>query len=90
MRNLLITLTVIEVALVVAVLAIYLTKINRSLRTISDYLGKVTFGVRAIETQLEPVGPGVTRVNQQLAGVAEAMEQLRGLAASPDGGSARG
>ena len=51
MRNLLITLSVLEVLLVVTVLAYYLIQISKSLHNASAHLGKVTYGVRAVETQ---------------------------------------
>jgi len=85
-RALLIVLTAVEVLLVVVVLATYLVRINRSLRTTSRYLGKVSFGVRAIETQCAPIGPVVGRINGQLAGIAEALAGVAALAAQRAGG----
>ena len=74
MRTLLIVLTVVEIVIVVAALAVYLIAIARSLERTSRNLGKVTFGVRAIETQCSSIGPSVTRVNEQLNGIAGALE----------------
>ena len=51
MRNLLITLTVVEIALVIAVLAFYLIRISASLHETARHLAKSTYGVRAVETQ---------------------------------------
>jgi hypothetical protein len=62
----LVILTVVEVAIVVGVLAIYLILIDRHLRVISAYLGKLAFGVRAVETQTSPIGPSVLRINATL------------------------
>lgn len=83
MRTVLIAVTAVEIALVVAVLATYLVKIAQSLRATAGYLGKTNFGVRAIESQCAPIGPSVTRINNQLttiskalAGVADMAEQL--------------
>ncbi len=74
MRALLITLSVVEILIVVAALAIYLWAISASLNRISRNLGKVSFGVRAIETQCSSIGPSVTRVNEQLNVIAGALE----------------
>ena len=76
MRALLIVLTVIEIAVVVAVIALYLVAIAASLRRTSANLAKVTFGVRAIETQCSSIGPSVTRINEQLTGIVAALETV--------------
>ena len=80
MTALLVTLTVVEVVLVVAVLAYYLIRIAASLRRSSAQLAKVAFGVRAIETQCDAIGPSVLRINDQLSGVAAALRDLTELA----------
>ncbi len=76
MTALLVTLTVIEVVLVVAVLAYYLARIGASLRRTSALLAKVTFGVRAIERQTEPVGPRLREINGALEQAATALDDL--------------
>jgi predicted PurR-regulated permease PerM len=81
MIPLLIALTVVEILLVVAVLAVYLVKIAQSLQNTIGYLGKVSFGVRAIETQVETVGPSVVRINDQLDAIAAELAELERLAA---------
>ncbi len=73
MRTLLITLTVLEVALVIGVVAFYLIRISRSLYMTAQHLAKVTFGVRAVETQCSSIGPSVTRINEQLDGISAAL-----------------
>lgn len=73
MRTLLITLTVLEVLLVVGVISFYLIWISRSLVLTAKHLAKVTFGVRAVETQCSSIGPSVTRINEQLDGIATAL-----------------
>ncbi len=85
MTPLLVTLTIVEIGLVVLVLVYYLARIAASLRRTSTLLGKVAFGVRAIETQCEVIGPSVLTVNDQLAGIADALADLTGLsdAAAP-------
>ncbi len=76
MTALLVTLTVIEIALVVGVLAVYLILIGRKLRVVSNVLGKVAFGVRAVESQTAPIGPSVLRINQRLGEINDALGQL--------------
>ncbi len=66
-------LTILEIAGLVVVLAIYLTTISRLLNSISANLGRITFGVRAVETQCAVIGPAVDRINSNLA------ETARGL-----------
>ena len=73
MRTLLITLSVIEVVIVVAALAYYLIQISKSLHETSRHLAKITFGVRAVETQCSTIGPNVVRVNEQLTAIAGAV-----------------
>ncbi len=80
MTALLVTLTVIEIVLVVLVLVYYLSRIAGSLRRTSVLLGKVAFGVRAIETQCSVIGPSVLTVNEQLVGIAGALRSLTDLA----------
>ncbi len=86
MRELLIAGSLVEIALVVLVLAVYLVRIARSLRSTAAALAKVSFGVRAIETQCAPIGPSVVRINGQLEIVAGALEKLAVLA---DGAGSR-
>ena len=76
MNLLLVMLTVLEVALLVAVLAIYLISIERRLGSISKILGKVAFGVRAVNTQTATVGPSVTKLNSTLQEIETALGPL--------------
>lgn len=80
MTALLITLTLVEVALVLGVIAGFMIAIARSLRRTAVTLGKVAFGVRAIETQTASVGPGVVAINERLAVIAGAFGDLTSLA----------
>jgi hypothetical protein len=89
MTGLLVTLTIVEIVLVVAVLVYYLVRIAASLRRTATLLGKVSFGVRAIETQTEVIGPSVTKVNEQLVTVADALADLTDLATSAAGPTRR-
>lgn len=66
MTGLLVFLTVLEIALVVGVLAAYITLITRRLRRISVYLGKIAFGVRAVDTQTAAIEPAAGRINSGL------------------------
>jgi len=90
MTALLVTLTVAEIVLVLAVLVYYLVRIAASLRRTSVLLGKVAFGVRAIETQTSVIGPAVLTVNDQLAGISRALGDLAGLADAAAGGAPDG
>jgi hypothetical protein len=68
-------LTVVEIAGLVVVLAIYLTAISRLLNSISANLARITFGVRAVETQCAVIGPAVDRINGNLSETANALNQ---------------
>jgi uncharacterized protein YoxC len=74
LNTLLIVATLVEVALVVTVLAVYLIAIAASLRKVSHTLGLITFGVRAIERQTQPIGPTLKATNQALEQVAGALD----------------
>ena len=87
--TLLVTLTVLEIALVAVVLVYYLIRVAASLRRTSVLLGKVAFGVRAIETQCNVIGPSVLKVNDQLVGVADALADLTDLADAAAGPAPR-
>lgn len=76
MNTALIVVTIVEAALVVVVLAVYLIAIASVLRRVSATLGLITFGVRAIERQTEPIGPVVADINTTLEEVAEALEAV--------------
>jgi hypothetical protein len=69
--GLLMTLTVIEVVLLVAVLAGYLVALTRRLDSVASSLAKVAWGVRAVETELGSIGPSVRRINGTLAELTE-------------------
>ncbi len=66
-------LTIFEIALLVIVLAIYLSIVARLLNSISANLARVTFGVRAVETQCAVIGPAVDRINGNLADTASGL-----------------
>ncbi len=68
-------LTVVEIAGLVVVLAIYLTTISRLLNSISANLARITFGVRAVETQCAVIGPAVDRINGNLAETARGLNE---------------
>ncbi len=65
--------TVLEIAGLVVVLAIYLSVIARLLNSISANLARITFGVRAVETQCAVIGPAVDRINGNLADTAQGL-----------------
>jgi hypothetical protein len=89
MTSLLVTLTIVEIVLVVVVLVYYLVRVAASVRRTAVLLGKVAFGVRAIETQCNVIGPSVLTVNDQLAGVADALADLTDLATAAAGPARR-
>ena len=76
MKAALITVTLVELGLLVLVLAAYLIAIAGVLRRTSSTLGLITFGVRAIEKQTEPIGPVLSEINGALEQVAGALEQV--------------
>jgi hypothetical protein len=89
MTGLLVSLTILEIVLVLVVLVYYLIRVAASLRRTSALLGKVAFGVRAIETQTEVIGPSVLKVNDQLEVVADALADLTDLATAAAGPARR-
>lgn len=90
MNDLLVTLTIVEIVLVVVVLVYYLMRVAASLRRTAVLLGKVAFGVRAIETQTQVIGPSVVAVNGQLDGIADALASLTELADAAAGPARKG
>jgi uncharacterized protein YoxC len=89
MTALLVVLTLLEIAVVIAALVVYLVLIRRSLARTVQLLAKVSFGVRAIETQCEVVGPATSRLNQRLAEAAGAVHELNRLAEQAGSTAAR-
>lgn len=59
----LITLTVVEILLLVVVLAIFLILLTRRLRSIAATLSNVAWGVRAVEVEVGAIGPALQEVN---------------------------
>ncbi|GAC1355474.1 MAG: hypothetical protein NVS3B21_30420 [Acidimicrobiales bacterium] len=80
MRTLLIIGSVVEVALVLAAVAVYLHFVAKSLRRSAKLLAEVTWGVRAVDSQTAPIGPVVTKINGQLATIAGALAGVAALA----------
>lgn len=83
MLELLITLTIVEAVLVLAVLVYYLIRLRVSLRHTAGLLAKTAFGVRAIETQAGAIGPGVLRINAVLQELATVGPELVAAADRP-------
>ncbi|MGI8777947.1 MAG: hypothetical protein ACR2LJ_11355 [Acidimicrobiales bacterium] len=73
-------LTVLEIAGLVGVLAIYLATIARLLNSISANLARITFGVRAVETMCAVIGPAVDKINGNLASTANGLTQAAAAA----------
>lgn len=76
MITLLVVLTVIEAAVVVAILATYLVLLHRRLVVTCTYLGKIAFGIRAVESQTAPIGPSVLRINKTLREINAALPAI--------------
>jgi hypothetical protein len=76
MTWLLVSLTVVEVALALSVLVLYVVLVTRHLRIVSHYLAKIVFGVRAVDTQTSSIGPSVVAVNQKLNEIDAALASL--------------
>lgn len=68
-------LSLVEIATLVLVLAIYLTVIGHQLSSISATLAKITFGVRAVEQMCSVIGPAVDRINGNLQDVAGGLSE---------------
>ncbi|MGH9279081.1 MAG: hypothetical protein ACRD12_13375 [Acidimicrobiales bacterium] len=67
-------LSILEIAMLIGVLAIYLVVIGNQLRSISNTLAKITYGVRAVETMCAVIGPAVDRINGNLQDVCENLQ----------------
>lgn len=67
-------LSILEIALLIGVLAIYLVVIGNQLRSISNTLAKITFGVRAVETMCAVIGPAVDRINGNLQEIVSGLD----------------
>ncbi len=68
--------TFVGVALIVAVLALYLTYIAVILRHVSFTLGTVLIGVRAIAHQTQPIGPVVKGIISDIEGIQDDLAAL--------------
>lgn len=62
----LIVLTIVEIVLLVAVLAVFLILLTQRLRSVAATLSQVAWGVRAVEVEVKSLGPSVREVNQLL------------------------
>lgn len=69
--RILMTLTVVEILVLVVALATYLILLTRRLESISLSLSKVAWGVRAVEVEVKAVGPAVGRINGLLRELTE-------------------
>lgn len=81
----LVTLTVIEILLLVIVLAIFLILLTRRLKKVATGLSRVAWGVRAVEIEVSNLGPSIGSVNETLRELTEdllpgALENAKTLA----------
>ncbi|MEW6154384.1 MAG: hypothetical protein AB1673_10415 [Actinomycetota bacterium] len=70
-----VVLTVVEIALLVAVLAYFLRRLTAQLRRTGDTLAKIADGVKAIEGHCTIIGPGADALNGLLAESAGNLER---------------
>lgn len=73
--------SVLEIALFVAVLGFFLNRITQQLVSVNRTLAKITFGVRAVEQQCLNIGPAADRLNSNLSSVAAGLEDVASRAA---------
>ncbi len=74
---LLVTLTVIEIVALVVVLALFVIRITRRLRSIANALGQVSAGViRSIQGDVFLVGAGAAILNRKLNAIAGALPAI--------------
>jgi hypothetical protein len=86
--QLLVILTVVEIVVLVAGLALFVIAITRRLRSIANTLGQVSEGpIRAIHGKVCLVGAGAAILNRQLDAIANALpavaEKAESLASQP-------
>ena len=74
--------TVVVIALLIAVLAIYLFMIGALLNRIAENLGDCVQSVKNIRYQAEPIGPGLERINGAGGALVGALPLLCEAAAS--------
>ena len=75
--GLLVTLTVVEIVLLVIVLALFVILITRQLRAIANDLAQLSAGIiRAIQGDVCLVGAGVTILNKKLNAIAGALPAI--------------
>lgn len=65
-ETLLITITLVEIVVLIAVLAAFLLVVAKHLRAISSVLAEVTWGARAVERQLRATVSNVRQMNVAL------------------------
>jgi hypothetical protein len=78
--NLLVVLTVIDIVLLVAVLAIYLYVVGGQLTRVADKLEECADLVWEVKRNAEAIAPGVERINRTGNTVAGALPLLYGMA----------
>jgi hypothetical protein len=82
--------TFVGVALIVAVLALYLINIAVILRHVSFTVGTVLIGVRAIAQQTQPIGPVVKGLVSDIQGIQDDLAALLPDSQPPARGLHRG
>ena len=74
--ELLVVLTVVEIVLLVAVLAIYLVLITRRLHAVSNVLGQVSTGLSSVQGSVGLVGAGTALLNRKLEAIERALPPI--------------
>lgn len=73
-------LSLLEIAVLVGTLAIFLNIVARQLNRICATLAKITFGVRAVEQMVQNISPNTDRLNASLSEAASALNDVAGQA----------
>lgn len=71
--ELLIVSTVLEIVALVAVLALFLTAVERRARSIAGHLGVLTSDLREVERHVGAIGPTAAQINGPLDDIVEAL-----------------
>ncbi len=74
--QLLVILTVVEIVLLVAVLALYLIVLTRRLHAVADILQQVGVGVTSVRGDVALVGAGAAILNRKLETIAGALPPI--------------
>jgi hypothetical protein len=80
--ELLVVLTVVEIVLLVAVLAVFVLLLTRRLQATADTLGQVAGGLGAVQEDVALVGPGAALLESKLRVIVGALPAIAAKAES--------